>query len=199
MSADNEVTTPVFTGSFMQNFVNGQENDSGLTVFTVRADWAAEDCSGWDPADPKSVPGWAEKALAAAIAQGKTKLWNNKVPGKLDMPFRDGNDHGADELTDCVYANPKSYRTRSPVIGPDGKALLQVDDTTIYSGAKYRARIRLAPYSKAGKNGIGMYLVAIQKVAEGERRSGGISEDQAEKLFGAVEGESDALDDDFLN
>lgn len=201
--ADATAMTPEFVGSYAGNLVHGQENDDGKLVFSVRADFDPATCKGFDPADPKSVPDWAKEGIKAAIEAGKVKKWNGKVPNGLKMPLLDGDDSGKEELEGLYYMNLKSYGRRPPIVGPDGKAMdpdLEVNDETIYSGAKFRAKIQFAPYDHKGNKGIGAYVVAIQKVADGERKSGGISASQAEDMFGAVEGDTEAaLEDDFLS
>lgn len=184
--AANQVQTPIFEGAFAQYLVDGDVNDQGNQVYSIRA--VFDDFDGMNPDDPKSVPNWAKEAVKAAIEKGKKAKWDGKVPSTLRMPFLNGDDSDKAEFHGKVYSNFKAYGKRPPIVGPNGKALMQVDQDTIYSGAKYRAVVQMAPYSNAGGKGVSAYIVAIQKTGDGERKDGAISEQQAEGMFGAVEG-----------
>lgn len=180
----NQVQTPIFEGAFAQYLIDGDTNDQGNLVFSIRA--VFDEFDGWNPEDPKSVPAWAKSAVKSAIERGKKTKWDGKVPSNLRMPFINGDDSDKPEFHGTMYANLKAYSKRPPIVGPNGKALMQVDQDTIYSGAKYRAVIQFAPYNNAGGKGVSGYIVAIQKVADGERKDGSISESQAESMFGDV-------------
>ena len=132
--------------------------------------------------------------------QKEDKKWEGKVPSNLTMPFKNGDDSDNPEFSGTMYANLKAYKRRPPIIGPDGNALMQIDEDTVYSGAKFRAIVQFAPYNhtKGGK-GVSAYIVAVQKVADGERKDGSISESQAEGMFDAVGDTSDAEHDPMFD
>lgn len=197
MAAANQVQTPIFEGAFAQYLVNGDTNDQGALVYSVRA--VFDDFDGFDPENPKSAPKWAQAAIKAAIETGKSKKWDGKVPTNLRMPFINGDDSDKPEFNGKMYVNLKAYKRRPPIIGPDGNAMMQVDEDTIYSGAKFRAIVQFAPYNNAGGKGVSAYIVAVQKVADGERKDGSISESQAEGMFDAVGDTSDAEHDPLFD
>lgn len=198
MAAANQVRTPIFEGAFAQYLVNGDENDQGVLVYSIRA--VFDDLDGYDPENPKSAPKWAQAAIKAALEMGKSKKWEGKIPTNLTMPFKNGDDSDKPEFHGKIYSNFKSYKRRPPIIGPDGQAMMQIDEDTIYSGAKFRAVVQFAPYrNDAGGKGVSAYIVAIQKVADGERKDGSISESQAEGMFDAVGDTSDAEHDPMFD
>lgn len=193
----NEAYTPAFTGAYANFLHEGQENDNGVMVYSVRA--VFDEFDGWDPKDSESIPKWARDAVEAAKEIGRTKKWGGKIPRALEYPFNDGNTKDSDEFHDTMYMSLKSYKNRPPIIDPSGKAMMQIDDSTIYSGAVYRALVAFAPFEHKGKRGIGAYITAIQKVKDGERKSGGMSEAQAEQMFDAVGDTSDAEHDPLFD
>ncbi|TDX21648.1 uncharacterized protein DUF2815 [Modicisalibacter xianhensis] len=196
--SSNQVMTPQFSGAYANFLVDGQTNEDGTLVYSLCGIF--DEMDGFDPRDPKSVPNWAKDAVSAAIATGREKKWGGKVPNGLELPFRDGDARDQPEFNGCFYINMKSYKKRCPIVDKNGKALLQVDSDTIYSGAKYRAVIQFAAYDRKGKKGVSAYLVAVQKCGEGERKDGGISESQAENLFGGpASGGAAPEDDSWLN
>lgn len=199
----NQVQTPIFEGAFAQyltepDYVTRKKNgkEVEVAVYSVRA--VFDEFDGFNPEDPKSVPSWAKAAVKAALDKGKEKLWDGKIPTSLRMPFINGDDSEKSEFHGRFYSNIKSYEKQPPIIGPNGKAMMGISQDTVYSGAKYRAVLQFAPYNNAGGKGVSAYIVALQKVADGERRDGGISESQAESLFGDTTGGNPA-EDDWLN
>ncbi|OHV12144.1 ssDNA-binding protein [Kushneria phosphatilytica] len=202
-----QVKTPTFRGSYMNKLIEGEEkqNNEGkpYMAYSLRADFEPEDCPGFDAGDPRTYPNWAKEAIEEAIETGKTKFWKGKRPNNLSMPFMDGDDADKPELEGKVYCNMKAFGRRCPVLGMDNKAISPdgggLNEQVIYSGAYYKAVITFAPYDAQGNRGVSARLVAVRKVDDGERMAGGISESQAEDMFGDEDGTQAAVEDDFLS
>lgn len=157
---------------------------------------------------PKSDTEFLERykqALAVAKDLGKTKKWNGKVPTKLDLPLKDGDEVDLEkypEHEDHWYINAKS--TSAPdVLKPNGKdkdgrnILVDITDTTeFWSGCYGRARITLWPFDEAGNKGVSALLDGVVKTQNGESFGGG-GGDTREAFADEDLGQDD--DDDFLN
>ena len=128
-------------------------------------------------------------AIKNAKSDGKTRLWNGKVPGKLDIAMKDGdepNDEGETypESEGCILVTAKT--TKKPaVFDMDGGDVFDEDE--IYAGCYVQAIFEVYPYNNDSK-GIAFALSGIKKVADGERLSGA--------GYTADAGDFDELDDD---
>ena len=126
------------------------------------------------------------------IEDGKA-IWGGKVPKKLKLPLRDGDD----ERDDSVYENMmflNANATRMPAI-IDRKCQPVLDQDEVYSGCYANVKISVYAFNKNGNQGVACSLTAIQKTKDGERLSGGTGTDG----FESMDIEDDATDGmDFL-
>jgi hypothetical protein len=128
------------------------------------------------------------KAIAAAKAEGMTKLFAGSKNVKLKMPLRDGDEERGDDpvYADSWFLNAVS-KTKPQIVDKDLNPIIDQDD--LYSGCYGRVSVNFYPFSVSGNKGIACGLGNIQKVADGERLAGGSS---AEEDFGSL----DAIDDE---
>ena len=128
----------------------------------------------FDKKDVKTIEG-LQKAIDKAVARGKEKLWDGKVPKFRYEPLRDGDQELADgDKTDAIYKGKYfvncSANDAPGVVGPDASKLM--DQTKIYAGCIVRADINPFPYSNSGNKGVGWGLNNIMLVSDGERLDG---------------------------
>lgn len=130
---------------------------------------------------------------ATAETAGKLKFgdkWETvRKKTNFKWPFRDGD---LDKPEDEAYKNSifVNTSTNKPIGACDagnnstGKPV-SIDITEIYSGCKVRAYLNFSAYQKDGGIGVGAYINAIQKVADGEPL--GMPPVIAESVFEAIE------------
>lgn len=125
------------------------------------------------------------KAIDAAKQVGKAK-WGGKIPAKLKIPLRDGDEERPD---DDAYAN--SYFLNAASDSKPGLIDLMKKEITdpeqFYSGCFCRASINFYPFDTSGNRGIAVGLNNLQKVSDGEPLGGGRSKAE------------DDFNDDFAN
>lgn len=168
------VNSPVAIASYC-NLAEPRENLSGNLVFSVALLF-----------DKKQD---LSKIREAAERAGKEKFGNKweatKKKPNFKWPFRDGD---VDKEGDAAYAGKIfiNVSNRKPVgaVGPDGKA---IDISEVYSGCRVKGALQFSGYDKGGGKGVGAYIVAVQKVADGERLDGAAM--NPEGLFDAIEEE----------
>lgn len=117
------------------------------------------------------------RAIEAAKIEGKTSKWNNKLPGKLWNPLRDGDvEHPEDEaFIGHYFLNAKSNQ-KPGIVDINLNQILDKDE--VYSGCYGRVSIVFFPYAVSGSAGIGVALNNVQKVADGEPLSGRSAADE---------------------
>lgn len=140
------------------------------------------------PKSNKALVAKINKAIEAAKQEGKAK-WGGKIPSNLKMPLRDGDEERPDDeaYKDSYFLNANS--TRRPEI-VDKKVEAILDKEEFYSGCYGRASINFFAFNAAGNKGVACGLGNLQKLADGERLSGGTT---AEQDFGSFEDEDDDL------
>lgn len=123
-------------------------------------------------------------AVEAAKQIGKAK-WGGKIPAKLKLPLRDGDEEKPD---DEAYAN--SYFLNATSKNKPGIIDLMKQEITdpekVYSGCFIRASINFYPFDTKGNRGIACGLNNIQKLRDGDVLGNG-----------RVKAEDD-FDDDFV-
>lgn len=139
--------------------------------------------------------GKLEKAIvqvAEAKFGKKAKAMLDK--GQLRSPLRPGSDKedtkAAEEFEGKVFLTARSSE-RPQVVDEDLDPIINTID--FYSGCIARADIWLFAYDKAGNRGVGAILNSVQKLEEGERKSGRRT---AEDAFGS---DDDEDGDELLN
>lgn len=127
-----------------------------------------------------------EAAIQAAIAEGSTKLGKVKA-GALKTPLRDGDEERDDEAyAGCMFFNANSNR-KPGVVDENLDEIINADD--FYSGCYGRVSVNFFAFNTGTSKGIAAGLQNLQKLADGERLSGGAT---AEQDFG------DEDEDDLL-
>lgn len=132
-----------------------------------------------DPAQAKFV----ETAREAAMDAAREK-WGDKLPKKLRMPFKDGDEEGREEWANCIVFSASAKKEYRPGI-VDADLQPVIDPSELYSGMY--CRVSLRPYAwshPTGGNGVSFGLANVQKTKDGEKFSGGIA---AESEFSAWE------------
>lgn len=127
-----------------------------------------------------------KKAIEAAKTAGAPK-WDGKIPAKLQLPLRDGDEDRPDqeEYAGKYFINAKS-NTKPGVVDQNVQPIL--DSTELYSGCYGRASINFYAYNVSGNKGIACGLNNIQKMRDGETLGG---RSRAEDDFDAVEMDED--------
>lgn len=147
----------------------------------------------FDKSDTKTIKELKD-AIDKAIAKGKEKNWEGKIPKFRYEPLRDGDKELADgEKTDAIYKGKYfincSANDAPGVVGPDAKVLM--DQTKIYAGCIVRADVNPFPYKNSGNSGVGWGLNNIMLVSDGERLDG---RQNAEDAFSGFTEEKDDAD-----
>ena len=140
---------------------------------------------------PKSTDLKALKAAAEAAGKAKfgDKWETTRKKTNFRWPFRDGD---LDKPEDEAYKNSifMNTSTTKPIgacdagNNPTGKPQ-NIDISEIYAGCKVRAHLNVSAYQKDGGIGVGVYINAIQKVADGEPL--GMMAVNPENVFEAIE------------
>jgi len=108
---------------------------------------------------------------ALAVAREK---FGAKLPKKLRMPFKDGDEEDRPEWQGCVVFGASASEDFPPdIIGPDRQPIL--DNAEVYSGMYCRCSLRPYAWSHpTGGQGVSFGLGNVQKLADGEPFSGGV-------------------------
>jgi len=122
------------------------------------------------------------KAIEAAKEAGKGK-WGGKIPTKLKMPLRDGDEERPDDeaYADCYFLNA-SAKTKPGVVDANLNAIIRQDE--VYSGCFGKASVNFYAFDVNGNKGIACGLNNIMKLEDGPSLGGRSS---AEEDFGEQE------------
>lgn len=130
--------------------------------------------------------------IKKAVDEAKAEKWKDKVPARLKLPLRDGDEERADEHPEyegMYFLNANS--TRKPILlDEDNNEIL--DQTEMYSGCWGRASVNFFPFDTNGNKGVAVGLTALKKVKDDEPLGGVVTVDSAISDF------SDDDDDDML-
>ena len=138
-------------------------------------------------------------AIDNAKADGKDSKWGGKIPGKLKLPLRDGDDPDEDQSDDenyngCYFINTNS--NTAPGIIDLAKNKID-DESEVYSGCWCRVSVNMFPYDAKGNKGVGCGLNNLQKVRDDEALAGRAkAEDDFDDDY---EGDDSGLVDDMMN
>lgn len=132
------------------------------------------------------------KAIENAKLDGKTRLWGGKMPGRLDVSMKDGDEPNDDgdvfpENAGHLLLAAKS-NTKPSVYDTDGGEAF--DAESVYAGCYVQAIFDVYPYANDSK-GIAFALSGVKKLADGERLGGGGYKPSSDDF-------DDAEDDDLL-
>lgn len=136
-------------------------------------------------------------AIKEAIEDGKEKKWGGKAPKDLRIPLRDGDEERPDDenYEGVYFLNANAQAKRPPRLLTRVRGQIATEDD-LYSGAYAVAIVNFFPYNTSGNKGVGVGLVGVQKLSDGERLSGS-SISEADLDF---DEEDDGVEfDDFLS
>ena len=128
-------------------------------------------------------------AVVAAKKQGRQAKWEGKLPPKLDVALRDG-DEKEDETMHGHWVVVAKTERRPEVVDRDRMPILDAEQ--IYSGMKAIVSITLYPYKVSGNAGVAAALNNVMKTHDGQRLGGGKS---AKEDFAGVD--TAAIDDEW--
>ncbi len=138
-----------------------------------------------------------EKAVKAAIEEGKHKKFNGKTPplGALKLPLRDGDVERPDDeaYAGCMFFNASS-KNRPQIVDQNVQPVM--DRAEVYSGCYVNISVNLYAFNTNGNRGVAAGLGNIQKLRDGEPL-GGVAL-RAEDEFETVSFDA-AEENDFLN
>lgn len=146
-------------------------------------------CTLLIPKKEKATLEALKAAIEEAKIQGKATKWEGKVPGRLDIALRDGDEKEDPTMHDHWVLVAKTGR-RPEVVDRERMPIL--DPEQIYSGMKALVSITLYPYKVSGNAGVAAALNNVMKTHDGTRLGGGKS---AKEDFAGVD--VAALDDEW--
>lgn len=173
--------TQIVTGPvriFYAQLVEPKANDQGKLKFS---------CQPLIKKSDKATLAAIERAVKAAEAEYAAKFGGGKLPANLRRPLRDGDaEFESGEKKDKDYKGHFflncSSGNRPDVLDINGDPIIEKSE--IYSGMFARLIINFYPYNTAGNKGVAAGLNGVQKVRDGEPKSGVGS---ANELFGRYE------------
>jgi hypothetical protein len=133
------------------------------------------------------------KPLKAAVRAAAEKKWGSKLPKKLALPFKDGDEYEYDGYADMVVVRA-STKYAPKVVQRNPR--IDCTEEDFYSGCWCRAGLQAFAYDYQGmKKGVSFALIHVQKLEDDEPFSGrqkaedmfndDMSEkDEAEQMFG---------------
>lgn len=107
-------------------------------------------------------------AVEAAKKEGIANKWGGKLPNKLKLPLRDGDEERADEAEEYagMYFLNANSNQKPGIVDANLNEIL--DSTEVYSGCYGRVSINFFPYNFNGSKGIAVGLNNVQKLEDGE-------------------------------
>lgn len=108
-----------------------------------------------------------EEAVEAAKQLGKTSKWSGKIPKKLKLPLRDGDEDREDDpnYEGKFFLNAASL-TKPQIINREKDELTSPDE--FYSGCYCRATLNFYPFNSNGNNGVAAGLGNLQFLEDGD-------------------------------
>lgn len=141
------------------------------------------------PKDDTKLVEAIEACVEAAKQDGKSK-WGGKIPARLKLPLRDGDEErGDDEAYQGMYFLNAS--TKNPIQIVDKQASPLMDRAEMYSGAWGRVTLNFYAFDTNGNRGVAVGLGNIQKLKDDSKLGGGST---AAEDFGDMEFEDDDAD-----
>lgn len=186
MATETQATTKVVTGKVRFSYVS---------IFEPKAIEGSED-KKYSMAilinkSDKATLDRIEKAMNAAKEQGKSK-WGGKIPAKLKLPLRDGDEEKPDEeaYAGHYFINATS-KTKPGIVDKDCNPI--IDPEEVYSGCFGRASINFYPFDANGNRGVAVGLNNVQKLSDGEAL-GGVKSKPEDDFSDDFEDSDDFLD-----
>ena len=132
-----------------------------------------------------------QKMIDAALVLGKATKWDGKVPkgAAFKLPLHDGDTDKSDD--DPAYQGKMFLTARSgkrPIVIDAGRNPI-IDPDEVYSGMYAHVILEAYPFShSSGSKGVGVGLVAVLKVRDGEPLGGSTTSlDAVVDMFAGVE------------
>lgn len=149
--------------------------------------WRPKSFNGQDPRYsvslliPKSDKKTLDKLKSAfkemQLDPENVQKWGGKVKG-IRIPLRDGDEEREDDAAykGCYFVNASGTPNHPPrIVDKDKQEIL--DQSEVYSGCYCQAVINLFSYNASGNRGIGVGLVGLRKLADGEPLTGSVVTD----------------------
>lgn len=152
---------------------------TGLVRFSYLNVFEAKSINGSDPkfsvallipkTDTKTVNA-INKAVEAAIQAGQSKF-GGKIPAKMKLPLRDGDEEFPDDETYAGHYFVNANCTQKPgLMYKNGQPI--IDSTELYSGCYGHASVNFYAFNTNGNKGIACGLNHLMKVKDGEPLGG---------------------------
>lgn len=141
------------------------------------------------PKKDKATIAKIEKAIKAALVEGKSSKFGGRIPNNYKNPLRDGDEEREDDenYEGMMFVNASSKR-RPKVVDENVQEIL--DEEEFYSGCFGRASVNFYAFSVSGNKGVACGLNHVQKLEDGDKLGGNIA--SAEDDFGKAD------DDDLM-
>lgn len=111
-------------------------------------------------------------AVVASVKQAAVEEWGDKIPAKLQNPFRKGEEKEQYQGYGPGVIFISATTTSKPGLADANlQRIISPDD--FYAGCYARATINPYPWTYMGKSGISFGLQNIQKIKDGEPLGGG--------------------------
>lgn len=126
--------------------------------------------------------------LKKDAGQAAKDKWGDKVPKNIRSPFRTNEELDNPVVgigDDWIVMTFSANEDRRPGL-VDRNLQDIIDEADVYSGAWYRAQVRVYAYETAGNKGVSFGLQNLQKLRDGDPIGGGRT--PANKAFEAVGG-----------
>lgn len=126
-----------------------------------------------DKGDTEAIEAIKQGVANALRNAGLTRL---SVASAVDKLLRDGDLKDSESYKGKFYMNVKSDKKPSVVKRNADNTIVNVtDEEEVYSGCYAMMSVNLHAYDRNGNKGVGAYLRAVCKTADGERLSGGVA------------------------
>lgn len=120
-----------------------------------------------------------KEIIEAAKLKGKNSKWGGKIPGRLGMPLRDGDEEDkGEEFEGMMFFNCSAKNKPGVRILDNGRVVEALDESDVYAGAWGAITINAFPYDSNGNKGVGIGLNNVIKTRDDERLAGGTNADQ---------------------
>lgn len=127
------------------------------------------------PKKDKEAVSVIEQAIEKVKQEGKAK-WGGKIPAKLKLPLRDGDEERPDDENYAGHYFINANAKRKPDVR-NQMNIQTANEEEVYSGCYAYAFINFFPFDSNGNRGIGAGLNGIIKIADGDKLSGAPSID----------------------
>lgn len=117
--------------------------------------------------------------LKAIIQEAIQEKWGGKVPAKLELPFKSGeekvntNGEGYDGFDDSVVFCVAKSKSKKPIV-VDQQCQPILDESEIYGGCFAIGSVNAFAWEFAGKKGVSIGLLGLQKYSDGDPMGGAV-------------------------